>query len=281
MCGNGLCLLFCTLLLRRNIKRVTAALWCVHDEMEMVIPMKRLLGGCAAIAMLASVPALAADMAARPIYKAPPPPPAPAYNWTGCYIGANLGGGWTHDEFHFGAENEGTLNKAGFVGGGQVGCDYQFGSNFVIGVQGMFDGTTIKGTDVDPNDTDRYPTTLHWFGTVTGRLGYLVTPSVLIYGKGGAAWVNESIDYFSVGILSGQTGDFTRNGWDAGGGLEWMFAPNWSAFVEFDHMGFGTKNVFVANVSPPGGFTETIKQSVDKVLVGVNWRFDLASTSRY
>src|SRR5436190_1639510 len=84
------------------------------------------------------------DLAARPLYKAPPPPPAPVFSWTGCYVGGNLGGGSTHKHFEFAADgqlfDEGTLDQGGFVGGGQLGCDYQFGSNFVVGVQGMFDG---------------------------------------------------------------------------------------------------------------------------------------------
>ena len=203
------------------------------------------------------------------------PVAAPAYSWTGCYIGGNLGGGWTHKEFHFRAEDEGTLNVGGFVGGGQVGCDYQFASNWLIGVQGMFDGTTIKGTDIDPTgDGDHYPTALHWFATATARVGFLATPTLLLYAKGGAAWVDEKVDYNIGGPPISSSGNFTRSGWDAGGGLEWMFAPSWSAFVEYDHMDFGTKDVFLANVSGGGGFTETIKQSVDKVLVGIDYRFD-------
>src|SRR5262249_3913478 len=68
------------------------------------------------------------------------------------------------------------------------------------------------------------------------------------------------------------TGDFTRTGWDAGVGLEWMFLPSWSVWVEWDHMGFGDKNETF--VFPNGAsFAENVKQSVDKVLVGVNYRF--------
>src|ERR1700688_716690 len=103
---------------------------------------------CAALAAVAVIGFASMASAADLPVKAPVA--APAYSWTGCYIGGNLGGGWTHKEFHFRAEDEGTLNVGGFVGGGQVGCDYQFASNWLIGVQGMFDGTTIKGTDIDP-----------------------------------------------------------------------------------------------------------------------------------
>lgn len=117
---------------------------------------------------------------ARPVYKAAAAP-APVYSWTGCYIGANVGGAFSHEHFQFDAEDEGSMSPADVVGGGPIGCDYQFASNWLVGIQGMFDGTGIKGTDIDPNgDDDTYPTTLHWFGTATGRLGYLVAPSVLL-----------------------------------------------------------------------------------------------------
>ena len=207
-------------------------------------------------------------MAVKAPLKAPQPP---VYTWTGCYLGGNLGGGWAHKEFHFDTENEGTLDASGFVGGGQIGCDYQLAPNFVIGAQGMFDGASIKGTDEDPNDDgDFYPTTLHWFATATARVGFLASPSLLIYAKGGAAWVRDSYVY----KLNEDTADVTRSGWDAGGGLEWMFAPGWSAFVEYDHMDFGSKDIFLAPVSSGSGFTENIKQTVDKALVGVNWRLN-------
>jgi outer membrane immunogenic protein len=243
---------------------------------------KNFLGGVAALAALLSTPVFAADMAARPLYKAPPPP-APVYTWSGCYIGGNLGGAWTHKQFQFNTENEGSMTPGGFAGGGQVGCDYQFAPNWLVGIQGMFDGASISGTDIDPNaDGDTYPTTLHWFGTLTGRLGFLATPSVLVYGKGGAAWVNETVDVVNNNFAAqGSSGNLTRNGWTVGAGVEWMLAPSWSLLVEYDHMDFGTDNVALSGVAlgGPFTFTEQIKQSIDQVLVGVNWRFNPGYTS--
>jgi outer membrane immunogenic protein len=172
-----------------------------------------------------------------------------------------------YKHFQYGTEDEGSNTSRGFAGGGQIGCDYQFASNFVIGALGLFDSTSISGTDIDPNnDGDEYTTDVHWFGTITGRLGFLVTPALLFYGKGGVAWINESHSYFASGLPEGTAG-LRRTGWDAGAGLEWMSTANWSAWIEYDHMGFGTKRV-----SFPG-FDEDITQSVDKVLVGFNWRF--------
>ncbi len=226
-----------------------------------------------AIAALLGTPALAADMALKA-----PPAPAAVSSWTSCYIGANIGGAWSRNHYVLpegGNENEGSLTAGGFAGGGQAGCDYQFSSNWLIGIQGMFDGTGIRGTDIDPNnDGDSYPTTLHWFATVTGRLGVLVTPTMLLYAKGGAAWVNEKIDYNSLGVQQAASGNFTRSGWVGGGGAEWMFAPTWSVWIEYDHLDFGTQNINETELHSPGGFTEAVKQSIDMALVGVTWRFN-------
>src|SRR5437762_102091 len=97
---------------------------------------KFLLAGIAAAAF-ASAPALAADMPVKgPAYKSA----APYDPWTGCYIGANTGGAWTKNSFFFpaGVEDEGHHRASGWTYGGQIGCDYQFNNNWVIGIQGMF-----------------------------------------------------------------------------------------------------------------------------------------------
>jgi outer membrane immunogenic protein len=233
--------------------------------------MKRFLFPCiAAVAVLTMGPASAADLRVR---RPPPPPPpvvapVPVFSWTGCYIGANVGGAWTHE--HFGPFDNGN-SDGGIAGGGQIGCDYQFASNWLIGIQGMFDGADLSG-DHHFLEDEFFHTHVRWFGTVTGRLGFLVTPSLLIYGKGGVAFVGDNDTFFECcGGDFASTGDFTRTGWDAGVGLEWMFFPSWSVWLEWDHMGFGDRNETF--VTPGHIFFENVSQSVDKVLVGVNYRF--------
>jgi outer membrane immunogenic protein len=108
--------------------------------------------------------ATAADMPVKA-----PPAPAPVYMWTGCYIGGNIG--WaqvsTRFEDRFG-EDDGRLSKSGFAGGGQIGCDYQFASNWVFGVQGMFDGADISRSRVSVLDTDlTFHSDVRWFATIT------------------------------------------------------------------------------------------------------------------
>src|SRR4051812_10604277 len=147
--------------------------------------MKKLIVALSTLAASAA-PALAADMAAR-YSKAPVAPPVMVYNWTGCYIGGNVGGAWSRIRetsisvagvplvSDFGA-SEGT----GVIGGAQIGCDYQFAGNFVFGVQGMFDFADIRSTHILPAFPAFFTEnrTKDVF-TVTGRIGYLFAPQVL------------------------------------------------------------------------------------------------------
>jgi len=211
--------------------------------------------------------AIAADM---PV-KAPPPAPAPVYTWTGCYIGGNIGWAQVSARFEdrFG-EDDGRLSKSGFAGGGQIGCDYQFASNWVFGVQGMFDGADISRSRVSVLDTDlTFHSDVRWFATITARLGYLVTPSFLFYAKGGWGTVQQR---FSVtDTISGDAFSTDRNssGGDVGVGFEYMFTPNWTFFVEWDHIFLNRSSMRVVDFD----IDDRIHRDFDKVLFGINWRF--------
>jgi outer membrane immunogenic protein len=232
----------------------------------------------AAVIGLAAGQASAADLPRAPAYIPPPPP----ITWTGCYIGGNIGGIFARPKADFGF-GELSNDNSGFTGGGQIGCDYQFAGGWVIGFRDMFDGTTL-----DRDRTFRFPGgdrgTVHlkndWFDTLTGRIGYAFAPSWLVYGQGGAAWarnsVDATIDGSGVGSLSR-----TRTGWTAGGGVEWMFAPNWSAFLEGNFMDFGSNN---RNIRTPlgtacdSGCAFHAKATATTVLVGLNYRFNWGKT---
>jgi outer membrane immunogenic protein len=111
-----------------------------------------------------------------------------------------------------------------------------------------------------------------WFGSVTARLGYTVTPAVLLYVKGGGAWIRNELSVFHEGEFIGDANN-TRTGWTIGGGLEWMFAPHWSVFLEYDHMDFGNHDATFTN--PDGEHFNVFinNQKADIGLVGVNYRF--------
>ncbi len=163
--------------------------------------MKRTVLAALSISALASVNALAADLPQRPVYKTPMAAPAPVYNWTGCYVGANIGGAWGNinaTDVTTGATV--SPRNSGFAGGGQVGCDYQM-SQWVFGVRNIFDATSISNgaTISDALISGTVNSHLRWFDALTARAGYLVQPNVLLYGQGGAAWTSWKCHCFQYG----------------------------------------------------------------------------------
>ena len=223
--------------------------------------------------LAASLTAVAADLPVR----APLLPVAPVTSWTGCYIGGNIGGAFGHASIS-GVSGSISRDGSGFAGGGQIGCDYQFSGGWVIGLRDMFDGTSNKrsgtfatgplaGSAVNFNN--------QWFDTLTGRLGYSFAPTTLVYFQGGGAWAHTSTNVIANGVQTGQT-SATRSGWTIGGGVEWMFAPHWSWFLEGNYMDFGSKSgIAVTPLNPTcaAGCAFTAKASESTVLTGVNYRF--------
>ena len=190
---------------------------------------------------LAASQASAADLPRKaPVYVPPAPPPI---TWTGCYIGGNVGGifGRRSADFAFGSLD--SDNNSGFAGGGQIGCDYQFAGGWVLGFRNMFDGSSLsrQRTFSFPGAAGTVDFKSSWFDTLTGRIGYSFTPAWLWYFQGGAAWAKNSADLTIAGFDVGSA-DRTRTGWTVGGGVEWMFAPHWSAFLEGNYMDLGSTN---------------------------------------
>jgi outer membrane immunogenic protein len=237
---------------------------------------KKLIIASIAVFALAGSSALAADLPVKALYKAPPAPPVAT--WTGCYIGGNVGGGWAWKRFANPSDSNiagdrGEIDEASFVGGVQAGCDFQTGA-WVFGAQGMYDWADIKGQFVNRvNPLFSENAHVRSYATFTGRIGYAVTPAALIYVKGGLAWVRDHHDDIitATGAVDA-TADLTRSGWVIGFGGEYMFAPGWSAFVEYNYLDFGTERVpFTgAGVVP---FSFQIEQSVQAIMVGINYRF--------
>jgi outer membrane immunogenic protein len=244
------------------------------------------LGMLAAVAMAGS--AVAADMAPR-YTKAPPPAPIVVYNWTGCYIGGNVGGGWARtSQDRVGIVNVGAVNPAlpfgssegsDFVGGGQIGCDYQFAGNWLVGIQGTYDYSRINSSQA----VTSFPTFTSTIRTkdiftVTGRVGYLFTPQLLGYVKGGGAWATADYAVYQPGgiLLSETASGVSRSGWTVGGGLEWMFAPGWSVFGEYNYMDFGRKDVTFVTAPGAVGNPDILRTKLEAstALVGVNYKFN-------
>ena len=236
------------------------------------------LAAATLVSFAVSSAAMAADLRAAP-YRAPPPapPPPPVFSWTGCYIGANIGGGWAKKSatdvsgFVTGIPGAdlGSHTASGVLGGGQIGCDYQAGI-WVFGVQGMFEGSGMEGTNTQPSGLLVNNTSIPWLATVTGRVGLTAAPRVLIYAKGGGAWVRDDFSLTAGGttVASAST---TPSGWTVGGGVEWAFAGNWSAFAEYNYLDFGTSGVTFTSAA--GSFPIDIKQDINSFMVGLNYRF--------
>jgi outer membrane immunogenic protein len=277
--------------------------------------------------------ALAADL---PSYKSPPPPPLPPPPlWSGFYVGLNAGGTWASSNnvtttafpifnnagLGCGNLNEcpissalaassviGSNNNGGFIGGGQIGYNWQFwGGKLVAGVE-----TDIQGIAYSNNKASGFgvsgPVTnfgafqyfsitqasksLDYIGTVRGRLGWLFTPTLLAYGTGGLAYggVSTSVSVFESLVPPALTAPFfgassfsdTRVGWTAGGGLEWMFMPNWSAKVEYLYYDLGTVNTSFVMVQTNNTGTNFLANALQSrarfngniVRAGVNYHFN-------
>ena len=242
--------------------------------------MKKIFIAGIAAAALFGAPAIAADMPVKaPVYKAP----APVFSWTGCYVGANAGGGWSDKSWRDppAAPNDdlGSEKGSGFAGGGQIGCDYQ-SSNWVFGVRGMFDWTSLTSSHEEVPFAGFFDhSKVKGFETATARIGYALQPTLLVYGQGGFAFAQDHFWRTDTGIAAGgidaDAHSHTRVGWDAGIGVEWIFAPRWSVWLEYDYMGFRKKTTTFDLVPGPGSFQYEIGQNVQAVLVGVNYRFDM------
>jgi outer membrane immunogenic protein len=171
-------------------------------------------------------------------------PVVPLYNWSGFYIGGNVGAGWNStgsitDSTAFGS-TFGTTTNTSFLGGGQVGVNYEFWGGVVVGAEAMFDwvpntSNTINATGGGPATGTSAQATINnrWLTTATGKLGY-AWDRVLLYGKGGGAWVGTSNPSITVGGVpaSFATNSSNNFGWTAGLGVEWAFWGNFSARAE-------------------------------------------------
>jgi outer membrane immunogenic protein len=210
--------------------------------------------------------------------KAPKLVPAPfAFRWTGCFVGGHVGGLWAHKSWTLTAPDPttplGSHNADSWLGGAQVGCDYQFANNFVIGIQGDYAWTDAKGSHVDVVDGTVDRTRISSLASVTGRVGY-AWDRWLAYARGGAAWVRDKYDRTLIGTttIAGFANE-TRSGWTAGVGGEYAFTDFLSGFVEYDYYGFGSRTITF--IAPDGTFNDNIiiKQHASIVKAGLNFRF--------
>ena len=265
--------------------------------------MKKILLSATALSLALTASAFAADLPSRKAPIAPPPPPM---TWTGFYVGLNAGGTFGGSDNAYVTSAPVFLNasplllggaavaaaaaaatgsgwrgtgSSGFIGGGQLGYNYQFGSGlggfgsaWLVGVETDIQGVGassgrsylnsgaplaapfVAGSAV--TGVTQVSKTLGYLGTVRGRVGFLFTPTLLVYGTGGLAYGNASSNTnlfqagsppafgptFTPAWAAASSYSDTRTGWTAGGGVEWMFLPNWSAKLEYLYYDLGSIN---------------------------------------
>jgi outer membrane immunogenic protein len=213
---------------------------------------------------------------------------APVYDWTGFYFGGHIGGGWANNrvsnvdgtvEFPAGFVHNNT-RPDGFLAGGYIGLNYQAGP-WVFGIEGDYTWLDLKGTAASTGPTGAVVTTtdqLEWLAAGAFRVGYALN-NWMVFAKGGWAWA----EFTSNGVVTNGgavtstvvSSDY-RNGWMVGGGVEWAFALNWVARLEYNYIDFGDWTYSV-NSTTVGGvlttFNRTATSSLNIGKAGVAFKF--------
>jgi outer membrane immunogenic protein len=225
--------------------------------------------------------AFAADLPPAPT-RAPATyvPAVVPFTWTGFYIGGNLGAAWTQGHVNDSLGNSwSNSQQAVFTGGGQVGANYQI-NWAVIGVEADFDWLANNHNSSNAVTTAigplQFSANNRWITTLAARFG-VAADTWLFYAKGGAGWVGVSnptiTNVATVGSISVSNSN-NNIGWLAGGGIEWAFAPNWTARLEYDFLGLSSQSYTVSAIAP--AFVDTITVSnrdIQTLTVGLNYLF--------
>jgi outer membrane immunogenic protein len=252
---------------------------------------------CAALGLSGS--AFAADLPPAPPPRAPAvyvPPVLPVYNWSGVYLGINGGYGfgsseWTDPLNPSVSTSSGSFNTNGGLAGGTLGVNFQTGG-FVFGAEGDWDWQGLQGKSSSPFCTGVFTsgtvgataaglsceTKSDWIATIRARAGY-AADRVLFYATGGGAAGNVQTGLNTLSLQSN-----TEYGWTAGAGIEWAFADNWTAKVEYLYVDLGNST---CNNSASCGFdapatattaavpaNDTVKFTESMIRAGVNFKFN-------
>jgi outer membrane immunogenic protein len=243
----------------------------------------------AAVLAAAVLPAAAADLPTGPLYQARPA--LLLFRWTGIYVGAHLGAGAAHTAgnsipFVFAGSSilhlPTTIDRGGWFVGGQIGANYQFDS-WVIGVEAQaswadFNGSSACAAAAVPVAAvlpgASCSAQIDALGTAAARLGWAFD-RFLVYGKGGAAWTNDS---YQVLITTPVTSflfstNLTRWGWMAGIGVEYAFTDNWTAKIEYNYMDLGNYAVRFNDSTGTIFLESNTRERLNVVKLGVNYRW--------
>ena len=237
--------------------------------------------------------ALGADFG-EPAFGPPPPP----FSWTGCYIGGDVGGAWSRQDVSNTASASldqagvtGTINATDVIGGVYGGCNFQWASTWVIGIEGDWSGTNLSGTATAPDLFANgvpagsgggivWTSGLNAIATIRGRIGYAWAPNVMAYFTGGGAWGRisySSVDAFGPCPACVSTSfSNTASGWVAGAGVDWApWSNNWIVRVEYLHYDLqgAASSSSLPGVPVPLASPTWNNVSVDTGRVGLSYKF--------
>ncbi len=250
--------------------------------------MKRFLFGAVMAAAL-TTQVSAADLTSRA--------GSPAIGWGGGYIGGDVGvrssnEKWTTTDVPFfggppNVQNANELGSSALRGAFHAGYNVQAGA-IVVGLEGDFGFGRSKKSVADqpgtfepyqPFSPDSLAAELSWDASLRARLGYLATPSLLLYGTGGAAWQRASLSStcFTTGgwCVANRSESYSKtlNGWTLGVGAEAILASHWIGRIEYRHSDFGRFNAsFYAN-APIDAYSGSAKVKTDLVTFGLSYKF--------
>lgn len=213
----------------------------------------------------------AADLGGAP-YRAPVEEYGRPFSWTGLYVGANIGHGWSNADWSFNGSSLTGNTGSGSLFGVQVGYNWQMGRT-VFGVEGDVASSWMDGTSSCPNAAFDCGHQVNWMASLRGRLGFTLNDNrTLLYGTAGAAWADSKWSTTNVATGSAFGSDFSTSqvGWVAGAGIEHMLTRNLSAKVEYLYYGFDP-------VTAPAGTLDTSATKLDMsshvVRFGLNLKF--------
>jgi outer membrane immunogenic protein len=238
-----------------------------------------------ALAAVIAGPAMAADMPLKA------PPPVIVYSWTGCYVGAHVGGkssrattttGTNFVGIPVGVPVTDPIYMSGALGGGQIGCNYQFNGGWLIGIE--VDGSAVQADGQRAFQNPllapfRQQVTEHWLATARGRLGY-AWDKWMVYVTGGGAWAGVEDKVFvnafvpAGNIPTASISQQTLSGWTAGFGAEYALGYGWSIKGEYLYIDFSNKTYFGVNTLVGAEINVHLRQSVARF--GMNYKFDWA-----
>jgi outer membrane immunogenic protein len=227
-------------------------------------------------AVLLSQAAAAADLGGAPPRGVEPVPyaPPPMFSWTGLYVGAHVGYGWSDVDWQYALSPGISTSHSGngWLGGVQIGYNMQV-RQFVFGVEADLSSASLDGGTPCPNAAFDCSHSMNWLASIRGRAGAAINGNrTLLYVTGGGAWAD--VDYAATDAASGNlfgTGFSQRHvGWVAGGGIEHMLTPNLSARVEYLYYSFDS---VTAPAGTLGAGPAGIDLNTQTVRFGLNYKF--------